>query len=489
MNRICWERENRRLSVLFLVDRDNLEQQGEEKLASALSALKVNTIDHDGRIDVLVAQIATMQNRYGDMSPHHFDLVIVDEAHRSVHGGVWRRVVEHFDCPQIGLTATPPRFNDDETIAYFGEPVFVYSYEDGVRDGILARSVIHRVKTNIDRDGLVVGDRLYRSEDFGVLVQVDNRDWAIVRYYEKNFYGRKCLVFAAGTRHVASLWDKFNRMFASRSDGLSAQFIVSSVETTSARRAVVRQFQDPASNVQVLINLNILTAGFDYPELDLLFFCRYTRHKSLYLQMKGRGARIPMDEQGRVCTDAEGKPIKDRFTSVDFVGVTEWENRTFVPHIPDAEGESADRVLNEDPEEKDVPSVNVEVGIAEVQIIDPFESMENPLLRNLRERLSTANEALQEEREAYSKQSAELSSLHTLLAAKEQEALLAKRDAFVRPVLALKAFAPFAPLTEAVLRQVNPALASLEELNGLFGAQRDSIQEHIDAVLSTGGKG
>jgi type I site-specific restriction endonuclease len=499
MNRIWLERYNRRVSVLFLVDRDALEEQSAVKLGrDVVSALKVNTVDHlmdNGKVDVLVAQVATMQNRY-DRAPfnsNYFDLIIIDEAHRSIHGGVWRRVVEYFQCPQVGLTATPPRFKDDETVEYFGPPVFRFTYEDGVLSGVLAPYVIHRVKTNIDRDGLIVGEEYFQSEDFGVAVQVDNRDWAITRYYEKHFYGKKCLIFAAGTQHVESLWEKFNTMFGAHEEGYKAQFVVSSVESPAARLNIVDEFVNNNSDVKVLINLNILTAGFDYPELDLLFLCRYTQHKSLYLQMKGRGARLPFDSNGQLLIDENGNPIKDRFVMADFVGVTDWENRDVVLRVPRDEIENAaEDFVNIDPQSKDraVPSVDVPVEIAEVEIIDPFEGEENPIARHLRSQLESAKLELRTvkselslEQSARHEQEQVLATLQHAAETEKAKRYIIQRDAFRQFVLSLHAFAPFVPITETLLYQINPSLQDLDSLNEVFGTPYGSVQEHIDAVL------
>lgn len=70
-------------------------------------------------------------------------------------------------------------------------------------------------------------------------------------------------------------------MFAAHGEHGGCQFVLSRAESPSARRGVVEEFKRPGSNLRVPVNLNILTAGFDFPELDLLFMCRYTRHKSL----------------------------------------------------------------------------------------------------------------------------------------------------------------------------------------------------------------
>jgi type I site-specific restriction endonuclease len=502
MNRISWERNDRQISVLFLVDRDALEEQSTAKLErDVVKSLKVNTIDYvseGGLVDVLVAQVATMQNRYNrePFNPNYFDLIIVDEAHRSVHGNVWRNVVEYFLCPQIGLTATPPRFKDDETVEYFGPPIFRYTYEDGVLNGILAPYIVHRVKTNIDRDGLAVGDELFESADFGVAVQVDNRDWAITRYYEEHFYGKKCLIFAAGTEHAGSLWNKFEQMFSTRGDGYRAQFVISSFESRAARMDIIKEFEEDDSSLKVLINLNILTAGFDYPTLDLLFMCRYTHFKSLYLQMKGRGSRLPLHRNGKpsILTDESGRPVKEHFTMADFVGVTEWENKDTPVRVPTAAKENlAESIVNIDPAQvrpQKIPSINVDVNIAEVEIINPFGGNENPMVRQLRSQLesvssdlSTARSQLQRAQAARHEQEQAISALRRTVTNVQGKAAALQRDAFRQLVLSLQTFAPLAPLTEDVLRKVNPSLADINLLNEIFGANDWTLQDHIDRVL------
>jgi type I site-specific restriction endonuclease len=481
MNCIVWEREDRRLSVLFLVDRDNLETQAVDELSRWLQGvdLKVKDINQRGRREVLVATIQTMYNRYhsAPFHSHYFDLIIVDEAHRSIHGALWREVVEFFDCPQVGMTATPPRFADDATIEYFGDPIYVYDYEDGVHDDLLAPAIIHRVKTNVDKDGLVWNDTLYKSEDFEVSIHVDNRDKVIVDYYEEHFYGRKALVYAASSRHVESLFDKFNEMFARHGQEYRVEFVLSAIESPKARQALIDEFRAPNSNLAVLVNLNILTAGFNFPELDLLLMARYTRHKSLYIQMKGRGTRKAYDD--------EGKLIKDRFTMVDFVNVTEWEEKEFQPHYPNgAEHNPADDdPMTDPPAPGPMPEADVPVGIAELEIYDPFavlETAEEDELTRLQQEIEETQKALAEARQQYLDTTAHVQELKGLLAAEQEAHRVTTRQGFAGLVRALQAVAPLMPITEDLLLRANPALDPLETLNNAFGVTYDSIQAHID---------
>ncbi len=494
-NRLIQQREGRRLSALFLVDRDTLEEQAIARLEHDLHDLKVGEVARHGlaRIDLLVAQVATMQHRYMSepFHPTYFDLIIVDEAHRSVHGDSWRKVVEYFECIQVGLTATPPRLGDDETINYFGLPVFQFGYEDAVRQGYLAPFVIHRVKTDIDKNGLNLDGTLFQSQDFGVSVAVENRDRRIAEYYLDHFYGRKCLLFAASTAHAESLWRAFNEEFAKREDEFSAKLVLSSVDSAAARAEIISEFQAPDSSVRVLINLNILTAGFDFPELDLLFMCRYTRHKSLYLQMKGRGARIPRDRFGQPIVGVEGQSSKDRFVIADFVGVTDWERQdmvaapTIAPEEADQAQPLADEVLRRLREPADILSTDVPVQIAEVEIISPFELGEEVSAPTMRAEVAELRSELNLYQQRFGEEGARLNGLVQRISELEEAGLAERRNSFRQLIQVLaRTLPPLLKLDEDLLGRAAPDAFELAALNEAFQCELPSIGAHIERVLA-----
>ena len=84
----------------------------------------------------------------------YFDLIIIDECHRSGFG-TWNEILRHFPhAIQLGMTATPKRSDNVDTFQYFGEPIFTYSLGQGIDDGFLANYKIHKAKTDLDIEGL-----------------------------------------------------------------------------------------------------------------------------------------------------------------------------------------------------------------------------------------------------------------------------------------------------------------------------------------------
>ena len=90
---------------------------------------------------------------YQNYPSDFFDMVIIDECHRSGFGR-WKEILEHFDeAIHFGMTATPKRDDNIDTYAYFGTPVYVYSLGQGIEDGFLAPYRIHKILMNIDKKG------------------------------------------------------------------------------------------------------------------------------------------------------------------------------------------------------------------------------------------------------------------------------------------------------------------------------------------------
>ena len=92
----------------------------------------------------------------------YFDLIIIDECHRSGFG-TWNEILRHFpNAIQLGMTATPKRSDNVDTFQYFGEPIFTYSLGQGIDDGFLANYKIHKAKTDLDVDGLDLNHVIHR---------------------------------------------------------------------------------------------------------------------------------------------------------------------------------------------------------------------------------------------------------------------------------------------------------------------------------------
>ena len=120
-----------------------------------------------------------------------FDLIVIDECHRSGFG-TWNAILQHFDkAIQLGMTATPKRTENIDTYKYFGDPVFVYSLGQGIDDGFLATYKVHRSITNFTRDGVVIEDVVSQGAELEVPPEAVVEDqYDLLDFQAKNHHAR-----------------------------------------------------------------------------------------------------------------------------------------------------------------------------------------------------------------------------------------------------------------------------------------------------------
>lgn len=355
--------------VLFLVDRITLAGQTEDAFNEHLPELPCYVLRAGRRFDdakrITIATLQSMVNIYRDYSSGYFDLIVTDECHRSIYGQ-WSGVLRHFDGIQLGLTATPcvageEQAEDDkdfvrDTLRFFGvdRPTFSYGIRDAVRDGVLVPYQIYKAKTvktaseggfDVKKEELdwsaideataaelrlAFGDGNTLTVDPNSLERrftIPERNRAIVREFRDVMRGGfmdakgilrkpvpgKTIVFAVTKRHAETLARLFDDAFADEKPNPAvryADYVVSDTSSDDTRDGMtkIRAFKKE-KYPQILVSVNMLDTGFDFPELQNLVLARYTRSAILYRQMRGRGAR-----------KAPGKAM---FSMFDFVGVTD----------------------------------------------------------------------------------------------------------------------------------------------------------------------
>lgn len=367
--------------VLFLVDRNNLADQtlGEfqnyrtpddgrrftelynvNKLSSAglLGSTKVtiSTIQRvfrfikagevsdtdDPDIDDYVPDAPVTVSYSDALPPETFDLVIVDEAHRSIYG-VWRGVLEYFDAHVVGLTATPGK----QTFAFFKQNlVSDYTYPESVADGVNVDFDVYRIRTKISDQGSHIDagtivpkvDRRTREQRLEALDddldyvpgQLDRAVTATDqirtvleafrdRLFTEIFPGRstvpKTLIFAKDDNHAEEIVKQVREVFGKGND-FAAKI------TYNARNAKeqLKAFRTSPA-LRIAVTVDMIATGTDVKPLECVFFMRDVRSAQYFEQMKGRGARtIPDADFQAVTPDAT---TKSRFVIVDAIGVTE----------------------------------------------------------------------------------------------------------------------------------------------------------------------
>jgi type I restriction enzyme R subunit len=367
--------------VLFLVDRNNLADQtsGEfsayrtpddgrlftevyavDKLQSAgllgSSQVVISTIqrvfkalrnedvttDDDPTLDDFVPDAPVTVAYNPDLPPETFDLVIVDEAHRSIYG-VWRGVLEYFDAHIVGLTATPGK----QTFAFFQRNlVSEYTYPQSVADRVNVDFDIYRIRTEISEQGATIEagtvvprvdrrTRVQRLEALDEALEYTDKqlDRAVTatdqirtvletfraRLFTDIFPGRsavpKTLIFAKDDAHAEEIVTQVRQVFGKGND-----FAAKITYNARDPKGQLKAFRT-SPTLRVAVTVDMIATGTDVKPLECVFFMRDVRSAQYFEQMKGRGARTvdPATFQA-VTPDATEKT---RFVLVDAVGVTE----------------------------------------------------------------------------------------------------------------------------------------------------------------------
>ena len=277
-----------------------------------------------------------------DIPPETFDLIVVDEAHRSIYGQ-WRSVIEYFDAHVVGLTATPGK----QTFGFFRQNlVSEYTYPQSVADNVNVDFDIYRIRTQISEQGSSIEagtvvptvDRRTRVQKYEALDeelvytsrQLDRavtatdqirtvletfRDRLFTEIFPDRSVVPKTLIFAKDDVHAEEIVTQVREVFGKGND-FAAKI------TYHARNAdrQLAAFRTSAA-LRVAVTVDMIATGTDVKPLECVFFLRDVRSPQYFEQMKGRGARtIPDADFQAVTPDAMQK---SRFVLVDAVGVTE----------------------------------------------------------------------------------------------------------------------------------------------------------------------
>ncbi len=338
--------------ILFLADRNILANQAfldfgafeEDALVriNPKDISKTGEVPKNGSIFFTIFQTFMSGEKdepyFGQYEKDFFDLVIIDECHR---GGAndessWRDILKHFSSAvHLGLTATPKRNNNADTYKYFGDPVFVYSLKEGIKDGFLTPFKVKRIQTTIDEyqytnddeilEGEVEEDRLYEEQDFNRSIVIEERERKRVQELLSVInHDEKTLVFCATQPHAGLIRNLINQ----ESKNKPVDYCVRvTAKDAAIGETYLKQFQDNEKLIPTILTTSRkLSTGVNARNVRNVVLLRPVNNMIEFKQIIGRGTRL-----------FEGKYY---FTIIDFVNAyklfndPEWDGEPIEPEPP-----------------------------------------------------------------------------------------------------------------------------------------------------------
>ena len=410
--------------VLFLVDRNNLARQTEtefslfdrtEKQQPMSSLYQINRLKKADDIsgDIVISTIQKLfailtgraiseenedkedENQFsfsdndkmepeielGDdlkIPPDYFQLIIIDECHRSIYGK-WQSVLNYFkDAKILGLTATPT----PEAEAFFNKnKIEEYTYDDSVVDGVNVPARVYRIKTTVTEHGgtinagdivrdisksgaelpfYVAEERVeYGTKQLNRSVINPSQIKEVVTAYmnsvytdlypdrEENWkYIPKTLVFAKDDNHATQIVNVIKEVFKEKfEDGeVPEKFVQKITYSAGDSNALIRDLRTE-KDFRIAVTVTLVATGTDVKPLEVVFFMNDVQSEVLYTQMKGRGCRVINDDKLKEVTP--NATTKECFYIVDAVGVTE-HDKTIPKPTGTVNGNGSRKVLKFD---------------------------------------------------------------------------------------------------------------------------------------------
>lgn len=357
--------------VLILAHTDELLEQAADKLrrSTGLESEKEKAQDvASASANVVVASVQTLRraSRLSGWAQEHFQLIIVDEAHRSLAQG-YQDVLAHFAGAWVlGVTATPDRGDKRSLGEFFDRIAFSYGLLDAVLDGWLVRPVARLIPLEIDLRGIRTR-RTSEGSDLD-LGELSHRLEPLLREIAKHVAVearmRKTVIFTPSVETARILTT------ALREYGMEASFVSGACDDRAEKIAA---FHRAGANTAIC-NAMLLTEGWDCADVSCVVNLRLTKIRSLFAQMVGRGTR-PLPGLVDNVNSAEARKAaiaasaKSNLLILDFLWITEKLDLVRPAHLV------ADR-------EAVAEKMTVEAGV-DVDLIDQKEQAERDLLASL----------------------------------------------------------------------------------------------------------
>lgn len=340
-------------NILFLADRNSLITQAKRNFTNLLPDLSCSNLVEEkdnytahcifSTYQTMINCIDSVKDENGKLfTCGHFDLVICDEAHRSIYNK-YKDIFNYFDAPLVGLTATPKDEIDKNTYGVFGlengVPTYGYELAQAVKDGYLVDYISVETKLKFIEEGITYEDlsekdkaayeETFKYEDGEMPDRINSsalNTWIfnedtikhvlhlLMRDGLKVDYGQKIgktIIFAKNHDHAEKILQIFNKEYPDLSkNGQPFAKVIDNYMTYA--QSAIDEFSDSKKMPQIAISVDMLDTGIDVPEILNLVFFKKVMSKAKFWQMIGRGTRL--------CPGLIDGEDKDKFYIFDFCG-------------------------------------------------------------------------------------------------------------------------------------------------------------------------
>ncbi len=359
--------------ALFLCDRDELREQGYNKLkavfgdnARLVGNSKGENSAKNARIHIATYQTLELDDEDNDTAsflaehypPDAFSVLIIDECHRSAWGRWSEVLLRNPSAVQIGLTATPRQLRESKkqtqedaqitanNLKYFGEPVYEYTLIQAQEDGYLAACEIIKRRASIDGRIFTSGDVLkakpidaktgreikqeeikdqYTSRHFDSQLLIPERVAAMCKdlFEQLCQHGgpeQKVIIFCNRDIHADRVVMQMNNLYSAwcKQQGRAAKDLYAFKCTANGGRELIEPMRGSGERAFIACTVDLLATGVDIERLNAVVFFRYLESSILFYQMVGRGTRIDEATQ------------KYKFWLYDYTGVTDLFGTDFI---------------------------------------------------------------------------------------------------------------------------------------------------------------
>lgn len=364
--------------ILYLADRNVLIDQTMQNDFKPFQKImtKVEHRNMDSSYEIYMSLYHQLRSNeeevYKQFKPDFFDLIIVDECHRSSakDDSNWHEILTYFSsATQIGMTATPKETVDVSNITYFGEPIYTYSLKQGIEDGFLAPYKVVRVgldkdlegyrpeRGKLDEDGYEVEDKEYTVHDFDRTIVIDERTKVVAKriteYMKSVDRMARAIVFCVDTEHALRMR---NALAEENKDmmQINPNYVVRITSNDVVGKAKLDDFIDANTTYPVIATTSkLLSTGVDTKTVKLIVLDEEIQSMTEFKQIIGRGTRL-LPNKG-----------KEYFTIMDF------RNNSEKFADPNFNG-PAEVILNVDGGNGDEPKSAKDFGISDITIQPPL---------------------------------------------------------------------------------------------------------------------